>query len=119
MHFLTSILGALALAGAARAQPSGYTLEVYNEQSCDGSPNGIESGLVCNNCYSFTSTYGAANLQGFPSDWLWYGFTNNNCNPGPASQDLGAHQGPGCFVPTNGKAFNSIFVKCNGNPGFN
>ncbi|KAJ7232322.1 hypothetical protein B0H12DRAFT_1261636 [Mycena haematopus] len=120
MHLFASILGAVALAGAARAQPSGYNIEVYTEPSCSGSPGGVGSGLSCNNCYSFTSAFGAVNLEpGFPSDWLWYGFTNNNCNPAKASEDLGAFTGPGCFVPTNSKAFGSIFLKCNGNPGFN
>ncbi|KAJ7124050.1 hypothetical protein C8R43DRAFT_958744 [Mycena crocata] len=115
MNLLTHILGALALSGAALAQ-DGATLAVYAATNCAGDPTGIESGLTCNNCYHFGQDWGAANmLSGFPDDWLWYGFSNDNCGPRP-DEDLGAHRGLGCFV---GPArIRSVFLKCNGNPGF-
>ncbi|KAJ7854620.1 hypothetical protein B0H13DRAFT_1903062 [Mycena leptocephala] len=117
MHLFTSILAVLALGGTALAQ-DGATAFVYNGplNSCAGDPSQIEGGLVCNNCYSFgAGSANAVSLSNFNPNWLWYAFGNSNCNPNV--QNYGAVQGNACFRQALGP-IGSIFLKCNGNPGF-
>ncbi|KAJ6533884.1 hypothetical protein DFH09DRAFT_1406082 [Mycena vulgaris] len=64
MHLSTSILGALALAGAALASQ----ISVFTGPTCDGAPTGIESGIFCNNCYTLNQAYGAVQMDAFPED---------------------------------------------------
>ncbi|KAJ7362608.1 hypothetical protein DFH08DRAFT_930870 [Mycena albidolilacea] len=113
MQLFTSILGALALAGAALAQ-GGATISVYPTTGCGGDPGGIESGLVCNNCYPFNPAWGSVSMSGFSDDWIWYGFDNNSCQPNGGT--LGFKKGNVCFASST--PISSIFLKCNGNPGF-
>ncbi|KAF7328357.1 hypothetical protein MVEN_02551200 [Mycena venus] len=110
MHLSTSILCALALAGPALAAQISF----FKENSCNGAPGAIEDGLVCNNCYHFDQAWGAINMNsGFPDDWIWYEFSSDACAPGDS---LGAHEGLGCLP--GARPIRSVFLKCNGNPGF-
>ncbi|KAJ6520703.1 hypothetical protein DFH09DRAFT_1373322 [Mycena vulgaris] len=116
MHLFTSIMGAPALAGTALAQ-GGATLVFCDSTNCAGDSGGVISGLACNNCYHFTSDWGSANmLGGFPDTWIWYAYTNDNCNP-RAADDLGFHTGLGCLHVAPPARMQSVFLKCNGNPG--
>ncbi|KAJ6533875.1 hypothetical protein DFH09DRAFT_1092253 [Mycena vulgaris] len=71
MYLFTSIFAALALAGAALAGQ----ISVFTGPTCVGAATGIESALICNNCYTFNQgvSYslrgtGTTYNGGFPDD---------------------------------------------------
>ncbi|KAJ6499501.1 hypothetical protein DFH09DRAFT_1289962 [Mycena vulgaris] len=97
MYLFTSILGALALAGAALAQDPGATqISFFTGPTCAGAATGIERGFLCNNCYTFDQAWGALNMDsGFPDDSIWYAWPNDNC--GISQSSFGFRRGLGCF----------------------
>ncbi|KAJ7478895.1 hypothetical protein FB451DRAFT_1556702 [Mycena latifolia] len=116
MNLLTSLSGALALAGAALAQ-GGATLTVHGTgPDCSSAVTGVEFGLTCNNCYSLTPAAGAVSLSNFPNANRWYAWGNSNC--GDVSTSYGSRTGNTCWPSgTFNGPIGSIFLKCNSNPG--
>ncbi|KAJ7199066.1 hypothetical protein C8J57DRAFT_68126 [Mycena rebaudengoi] len=113
MHLLASIISSLVLAGTVLGS---IQITVYEPGSCDGPHNNIVTVPSCGTCIAFDHTWGSVSVDsGFPSDFIWYAFTNSNCNPNRPGENLGFRWGS---VQCHGTGpIGSIFLKCNGTPG--